>query len=72
MIGKVKSFSRVKGYGFVNTLGIDDDIFSHFSEIQQEGFKFLKAGDIVDFEYDQKNIQAVKLNKIRGVESGKK
>lgn len=72
MIGKVKSFSRVKGYGFVNTQGIDDDIFFHFSEIQQEGFKFLKAGDIVDFEYDQKNRQAVKLNKIRGVESGKK
>jgi cold shock protein len=45
---KVKWFSNQKGYGFIQT---DDgeDISTHFSAIQTEGFKTLTQGEEVDF-----------------------
>ena len=47
--GKVKWFNNSKGYGFIET---DDgkDVFVHFSQIQQEGFKTLKQGQSVEYE----------------------
>jgi CspA family cold shock protein len=47
--GTVRWFSRARGYGFIR----DDeggDVFVHFSEIQQDGYKALKAGARVQFE----------------------
>ena len=49
MVGKVKWFSPEKGYGFIAREG-GDDIFVHFSAIQDEGFKTLNEGQDVEFE----------------------
>ena len=51
--GKVKWFNNVKGYGFVIEDGKTEDLFAHFSAIQMEGYKTLKAGQRVNFEIIQ-------------------
>ena len=48
--GKVKWFNAKKGYGFIEAEGVEGDIFVHFSEIQQDGYKSLEEGDAVEFE----------------------
>ena len=49
MVGKVKWFSAEKGYGFIARED-GDDVFGHFSAIQDEGFKTLVEGQDVEFE----------------------
>ena len=49
MVGKVKWFSAEKGYGFIARED-GDDVFVHFSAIQDEGFKTLAEGQDVEFE----------------------
>ncbi|WP_119394062.1 cold shock domain-containing protein [Salinibius halmophilus] len=48
--GKVKWFNNAKGYGFVNEDGSDEDLFVHYSSIQMDGYKTLKAGQPVEFD----------------------
>ncbi|SFL68414.1 cold-shock protein [Halanaerobium salsuginis] len=47
--GTVKWFDGKKGYGFIERED-GDDVFVHFSAIQQEGFKTLEEGQEVEFE----------------------
>ncbi|MFO7952608.1 MAG: cold-shock protein [Bacillota bacterium] len=49
MQGKVKWFNSEKGYGFIE---VDEgkDVFVHYSEIQEEGFRTLEEGQVVEFE----------------------
>ena len=64
-VGKVKWFNESKGYGFIEQEG-GEDVFVHFSDIQQEGFKTLKEGQEVEFEISQgpKGLQATKVQKL--------
>lgn len=47
--GTVKWFDDKKGYGFIERED-GDDVFVHFSAIQQDGFKNLEDGQKVEFE----------------------
>lgn len=48
--GSVKWFSESRGYGFITPEGANDDVFVHFSAIQDTGFKTLHTGERVEFE----------------------
>lgn len=48
--GKVKWFSNVKGFGFLEKEGGDKDVFVHYSSIQGEGYKKLLEGEEVTFD----------------------
>ncbi|MBT2341040.1 cold shock domain-containing protein [Pseudomonas fluorescens] len=64
MSGKVKWFNNAKGYGFIIAAGRDDeDLFAHYSAINMEGYKTLKAGQPVTFEVIQgpKGLHAVNI-----------
>ncbi|CAM2997558.1 cold shock protein (beta-ribbon, CspA family) [Pseudomonas gessardii] len=61
--GKVKWFNNAKGYGFINEDGKEEDLFAHYSAITMEGYKTLKAGQLVTFEVIQgpKGLHAVEI-----------
>lgn len=62
-MGTVKWFNNAKGYGFILPEGGGDDLFAHFSSIQMEGYKTLKAGQSVLFEIIEgpKGLQATNI-----------
>ncbi|MFZ3279909.1 cold shock domain-containing protein [Pseudomonas sp.] len=70
-VGKVKWFNNAKGFGFINTDaregrdedGKEIDFFAHYSAIEMEGYKTLKAGQAVKFEIVQgpKGLHAVNI-----------
>ena len=63
--GKVKWFNNSKGYGFI-TPEDGNDVFVHFSSIQDEGYKSLDEGADVEFDLEDgdKGIQAVNVVKV--------
>lgn len=70
--GKVKWFNNAKGYGFINEDGKGEDLFAHYSAIEMEGYKTLKAGQPVKFEVVQgpKGLHAVKISSAPAAGSG--
>ena len=52
-IGKVKWFNNAKGYGFICPTEGGEDIFVHFSSIEMDGYKTLKAGQEVFYEINK-------------------
>ena len=44
-LGKVKWFNNAKGYGFILPEKGDEDLFAHYSSVEMEGYKTLRAGD---------------------------
>ncbi len=65
--GHVKWFNESKGYGFISREG-ESDIFVHYSVIEGEGFRTLKEGQVVEFDYQEgpKGAQATLVKKIEG------
>ncbi|MCI3946206.1 cold shock domain protein CspD [Pseudomonas syringae] len=62
--GKVKWFNNAKGYGFILEEGKTEDLFAHYSAIQMDGYKTLKAGQTVSFDIIQgpKGLHAVNIS----------
>lgn len=52
MLGKVKWFNAQKGFGFINR-GDGKDIFVHYSQIQDNGYRTLIEGEEVEFDLVQ-------------------
>jgi CspA family cold shock protein len=48
-IGRVKWFSRIKGYGFILPEEGEDEVFVHYSAIEGEGYRNLYEGDRVAY-----------------------
>ena len=67
MKGKVKWFNADKGFGFINlVVGDGEDIFVHYSQILEEGFRSLEEGQEVKFDlYEtERGLQAKNVVKI--------
>ena len=62
--GTVKWFNNSKGFGFIVEEGETEDLFAHFSSIQMDGYKTLKAGQKVSFEKqpNEKGIHAINIS----------
>lgn len=65
MYGEVKWFDEEKGFGFICQED-GSDVFVHYSQILQEGYKSLVAGDRVKYEVveNEKGPQAHKVEKL--------
>jgi len=48
-VGKIKWFSDMKGYGFIET-GEGKNLFVHFSAVQQQGCQSLHEGQAVTYD----------------------
>ncbi|ASP39768.1 cold shock domain protein CspD [Bacterioplanes sanyensis] len=61
--GKVKWFNNAKGYGFILADDSSEDLFAHYSTIQMDGYRTLKAGQPVQFETkpSDKGIHAINI-----------
>ena len=61
--GRVKWFNNAKGYGFILPDDGGADLFAHYTSIEMEGYKTLKAGQAVDFDIinGDKGSHAVKI-----------
>ena len=67
--GKVKWFNNAKGYGFILPDDGNEDLFVHYSAIEMDGYKTLKAGQAVSFETIEgpKGLHAVSIREALGV-----
>lgn len=70
-IGTVKWFNNAKGYGFLRPSDGGEDVFVHFSSIEMEGYKSLKAGQKVFYEVNKgpKGLHALLIKPEDEVES---
>ncbi len=61
--GTVKWFNNAKGYGFIKASDGGGDIFAHYSTIDMDGYRSLKAGQEVSYELTQgpKGKHAIKI-----------
>jgi CspA family cold shock protein len=64
-VGSVKWFNATKGYGFIEQDG-GDDVFVHYTQIMDEGFRTLEQGQSVEFEMadGEKGLQARNVIKV--------
>lgn len=65
--GKVKWFDEDKGYGFIAREDeSEEDVFLHFSELNQQGFKTVEEGDELEFKVEKgpKGPKATNVDKL--------
>lgn len=64
--GIVKWFNNEKGYGFIEFTD-KEDIFVHYSAINQNGYKSLNEGDCVEFTLleTSKGYQALNVSVVK-------
>lgn len=48
--GIIRWFDNKKGYGFIEKASDGKDLFVHYSAIEMEGYKTLKAKEEVEFD----------------------
>jgi CspA family cold shock protein len=62
MQGKVKWFSKEKGYGFIEREG-GPDVFVHYTAISGSGYRNLEEGELVTFDIvnGQRGLQAANV-----------
>ena len=67
--GTVKWFNRLKGYGFIQPLEGEREVFVHYSAIEGDGYRNLYEGERVEFELIDKGKgpQAQNVNAARVV-----
>ena len=63
--GTVKWFNNAKGFGFICPEGGGEDIFAHYSTIQMDGYRTLKAGQSVQFDAKLSILFFVTQTKVR-------
>jgi len=63
--GTVKWFNGAKGYGFIQR-STAEDVFVHFSAIQESGYRSLNEGETVEFELTTgpKGLQAANVARV--------
>ncbi len=66
--GTVKWFNNAKGFGFILPDGGGEDLFAHYSSIEMDGYRTLKAGQPVTFEIE-KGDKGLHAKSIRVVKS---
>lgn len=69
--GTVKWFNNAKGYGFILPEEGGEDLFAHYSAIQMDGYKTLKAGQVVDFDVTkgEKGFHATNIKSLEASQS---
>lgn len=50
MKGIIKKFDEKKGFGFIKSKDVEEDIFFHYSALIVDGFKTILPGAKVDFK----------------------
>ena len=70
MRGIVKWFDMKRGFGFIKQDN-DEDIFVHYNQIDKEGFRTLKAGQLVEFDIieTETGLRAEKVKPIKGLQT---
>ena len=67
--GRVKWFNNAKGYGFIlpTQESNGEDLFVHYSAINMDGYKTLKAGQVVSYDMVQgpKGLHAVNISSVQ-------
>jgi CspA family cold shock protein len=61
--GTVKWFNNAKGYGFIIPDAGGDDLFVHYSYVNMEGYRTLKAGQRVEYDTQEapKGLHAINI-----------
>ena len=64
--GKVKWFNEDKGYGFIERDDGEDDVFLHYSALEQSGFKSIDEDTDVEFnvEHGPKGAKATQVTEV--------